>query len=97
MLTDRDGHRLPGWIAAVEADTLPKLTSFARHLRQDLDAVTAGLTLPYSSGAVEGAVNRNDQAPDVRSSELRSPPKAGTAQSLTDGQPSRSQDQRQNP
>jgi transposase len=58
MLTDLDGHRLPEWIAAVEADTLPKLTSFARHLRQDIDAVTAGLTLPHSSGAVEGHVNR---------------------------------------
>ena len=58
MLTNLDGHRLPGWIAAVEADTLPKLTSFARHLRQDIDAVTAGLTLPYNSGAVEGNVNR---------------------------------------
>jgi transposase len=27
-------------------------------LRRDQDAVTAGLTLPWSSGAVEGHVNR---------------------------------------
>jgi transposase len=27
-------------------------------LRRDQDAVTAGLTLPYSSGPVEGHVNR---------------------------------------
>jgi transposase len=27
-------------------------------IRQDLAAVTAGLTLPYSSGSIEGNVNR---------------------------------------
>jgi transposase len=58
MLTKLEGHRLGDWITAVEADTLTPLTSFARHLRNDLAAVTAGLTLPYSSGAVEGNVNR---------------------------------------
>ncbi|MCX4410263.1 MULTISPECIES: hypothetical protein [unclassified Streptomyces] len=31
---------------------------FAGFLRQDLDAVLAGLTLNYSSGIVEGHVNR---------------------------------------
>jgi len=33
---------------------LPNLHSFAAGSRRDLQAVTAGLTLPYSSGAVEG-------------------------------------------
>ncbi|MEV8330706.1 hypothetical protein [Streptomyces niveus] len=28
------------------------------HLLRDLDAVTAGLTLDWSSGGIEGAVNR---------------------------------------
>lgn len=37
---------------------LPPLRGFARNLRKDLAAVTAGLTLPYSSGMVEGHVNR---------------------------------------
>lgn len=58
MLTKLEGHRLNDWITAVEADTLTPLAGFARHLRNDLAAVTAGLTLPYSSGAVEGNVNR---------------------------------------
>ncbi|WP_369244275.1 transposase [Streptomyces sp. R41] len=31
---------------------------FAGSVRQDLPAATAGLTLSYSSGAVEGHVNR---------------------------------------
>ena len=59
MMTNRTGEQeLPGWLAAVEADDQPHLHSFAAGIRRDQDAVTAGLTLPYSSGAVEGNVNR---------------------------------------
>lgn len=39
-------------------DAPKPMSSFAGFPRQDLDAVTAGLTLPWSSGAVEGHVNR---------------------------------------
>ena len=42
----------------MEADDQPDLHSFAIGIRRDHDAVTAGLTLPYSSGKVEGNVNR---------------------------------------
>lgn len=58
MLTDRTGQELPDWIDAAIAADLPGITGFARGLINDLVAVTAGLTLPYSSGAVEGGVNR---------------------------------------
>ncbi|MER5740122.1 transposase [Streptomyces sp. NPDC002262] len=58
MLTGRLGATLPAWIDAVDASRLPGLTGFALHLRRDLDAVTAGLTLDWSSGSIEGAVNR---------------------------------------
>ncbi|MFK0259395.1 ISL3 family transposase [Streptomyces sp. NPDC090445] len=58
MLTGRVGSTLPTWIDAVEASQLPGLTGFALHLFRDLDAVTAGLTLDWSSGSIEGAVNR---------------------------------------
>ncbi|MFE6911962.1 ISL3 family transposase [Streptomyces erythrochromogenes] len=58
MLTDRLGSTLPAWIDAVDASRLPGLTGFALHLLRDLDAVTAGLTLDWSSGSIEGAVNR---------------------------------------
>ncbi|MCO1579896.1 ISL3 family transposase [Crossiella sp. SN42] len=51
------GELLPEWIAAVRADDLPGLTSFANGLQSDLDAVTAGLTTPWNSGPVEGRVN----------------------------------------
>ncbi len=45
-------------MAAVDADDQPALRSFVVGLRRDQDAVTAGLTLPWSSGVVEGHVNR---------------------------------------
>jgi transposase len=47
----------PGaWLDAAEAADLPDLHVFAAGLRRDLTAVTNGLTLPWSSGAVEGTV-----------------------------------------
>jgi transposase len=58
ILTARQGHRLTAWITAVEADDQPDLRSFIAGLRRDHDAVLNGLTLPHSSGAVEGHVNR---------------------------------------
>lgn len=58
MLTQLQGDQLPQWIKAVRADDLPSLHTFANGLERDLAAVTAGLTLPWSSGTVEGHVNR---------------------------------------
>jgi hypothetical protein len=58
ILTGRRGGRLDAWIAAVEADDQPQLRSFTTGLKRDHAAVLNGLTLPYSSGKVEGNVNR---------------------------------------
>ncbi|MFG2707406.1 ISL3 family transposase [Streptomyces sp. NPDC048386] len=58
IMSDRLGSTLPAWINAVDTSQLPGLTGFALHLLRDLDAVTAGLTLHWSSGGTEGAVNR---------------------------------------
>lgn len=59
MMTGRRGRDLEKWITAVLADTSQReLRSFITGIRRDQDAVTAGLTLPYSSGTVEGHVNR---------------------------------------
>ena len=41
-------------MTAVEASDLPALHAFVRGLRKDLDAVVAGLSLPYSNGPIEG-------------------------------------------
>jgi transposase len=58
MLCSRHGHNLEAWTARAEASPVRELRSFAAGLRRDWAAVTAGLTLPYSSGPVEGHVNR---------------------------------------
>ena len=58
MLTQREGERLSQWLEEVRRDDLPGLHTLAAGLERDLDAVIAGLTLPWSSGAVEGHVNR---------------------------------------
>jgi transposase len=59
IMTSRDGTaRLDAWLAAADASGLPQLQSFAAGIRRDHAAVLAGLTLPYSSGKVEGTVNK---------------------------------------
>jgi transposase len=58
MLTERQGERLPDWLDAVRQDDLPSLHILAAGITRDVDAVIAGLTLPWNSGAVEGHVNR---------------------------------------
>ena len=58
MMHKLHGTLLPQWITAALASDLDPLNSFAKGLQRDLAAVTAGLTLPWNSGAVEGQVNR---------------------------------------
>ena len=58
ILTGRHGEQLDTWIAEVSADDQPDLRSFITGLKRDYQAVLNGLTLPYSSGKVEGNVNR---------------------------------------
>ncbi|MDF3311002.1 ISL3 family transposase [Rhodococcus sp. T2V] len=58
IMVDRRGHDLNAWIGRTRREGSPALRSFAAGLVRDLDAVTAGLTLPHNSGAVEGHVNR---------------------------------------
>jgi transposase len=59
MMTDRTGtEQLSDWLEAAAASGLPAFASFAAGIRKDLAAVTHGLSLPHSSGAVEGNVNR---------------------------------------
>ncbi len=58
IMGQRRGQDLERWMATVDADDQPALHSFVRGLRSDQDAVTAGLTMSWSSGTVEGHVNR---------------------------------------
>ena len=56
MIRDLSGD-LTAQMATVDHD-LPALRSFTVGLRRDIRAVTAGLNQQYSSGAVEGTVNK---------------------------------------
>ena len=59
MATGLTGPRhLDAWLAAAEASSLDQLASLARGIRKDHDAVLNGLSLPCSSGKVEGTVNK---------------------------------------
>lgn len=57
MITKLTGQDLPQWMEAARDAALPGIASFAKGLEQDLDAVTNGLTMKWSSGPVEGRVN----------------------------------------
>jgi len=58
ILTNRRGHQLDEWMAQVGTTGPAPLRSFVAGLRTDHAAVLNGLTLPWSSGPVEGTVNR---------------------------------------
>lgn len=59
LLIHRGGQdKLTAWVQEVAAGDLPELQTFAAGLRRDWAAVSAGVTLPWSSGKVEGHVNR---------------------------------------
>jgi transposase len=58
MNEKRGRKKLGPWMTAADATGEPALRSFVTGLRADQDAVTNGLSLPWSSGAVEGHVNR---------------------------------------
>ncbi|WP_419995074.1 transposase [Streptomyces boninensis] len=58
LLQHRQGDQLLAWVRETERNAPAPVLTFAQGLCLDLKAVTAGLTLPWSSGIVEGHVNR---------------------------------------
>ncbi|MFD5492255.1 transposase [Streptomyces sp. NPDC127091] len=58
LVRHRGGCLLLEWIRQAEQEAPKPMRGFAGFLRQALDAVTASLTLPWSSGIVEGHVDR---------------------------------------
>ena len=58
LVRGRRGADLAAWITEVSASGIAALARFAQGLQEDLTAITAGLTLPWSNGPVEGQVNR---------------------------------------
>jgi transposase len=58
LVRERRGEALTAWITEATSSGLAALARFAQGLQEDLTAITAGLTLPWSNGPVEGHVNR---------------------------------------
>ena len=58
MVRERTVDALADWIARAAASCVAELGSFANGLQRDLAAVTAGLSLAWSNGQVEGQINR---------------------------------------
>jgi transposase len=58
MVRTRGGRNLEAWVGNVDRSGPPELKGFSRNLRRDWDAVQAGLTRTWSSGSVEGHVNK---------------------------------------
>jgi transposase len=51
-------ERFDPWLAQAQDSTLPAFRNFARKLDSDNNAVRAAMTLPWSTGQVEGQINR---------------------------------------
>lgn len=58
MLRTLQGQQLEAWMERVQQSNIREMHNFVKKLRQDQDAVQAGLTLSWSNGVVEGHVNR---------------------------------------
>ena len=58
MARKRNKEALPAWMQAAHDSGCTVLARFAASLKQDLAAVEAGLSLPWSNGQTEGQVNR---------------------------------------
>jgi len=58
MLRKRQVEQLRPWLEAAQASDLKELKSLAEGMERDYAAVEAALRLPYSTGPVEGNINR---------------------------------------
>jgi transposase len=58
LVRQRQPTRLDSWLQRATTSTLDAVRRFATGLSEDYDAVKAGVTLPWSSGPVEGHINR---------------------------------------
>jgi len=58
MLRKRQPEGLQPWLEAAQASEFGELKSLAAGMERDYAAVEAGLRLPYSTGPVEGNINR---------------------------------------
>ena len=58
LIRQRQPQHLEPWLARAAKSVVGAWRRFAKGLRDDFDAVKAGVTLPWSSGPVEGQITR---------------------------------------
>ena len=58
MLRKQQVEQLQPWLSAAKASDVKELKSLAEGMERDYTAVEAALRLPYSTGPVEGNINR---------------------------------------
>lgn len=58
MVRERKADQLDEWLNNVEVSQLHAFHPFVTGVRKDKEAVLAGLTLPWSTGPLEGQINR---------------------------------------
>jgi transposase len=58
MVRQRKPESFDGWLQACATSGIPELQSFAKGLAQEYASIRAALSEPWSSGQVEGQVNR---------------------------------------
>jgi transposase len=58
LIRHHSGEGLDSWLKDVRASSVRQFLPFARSVERDKAAILAGLTLPYSTGPVEGHINR---------------------------------------
>ena len=58
LVRDRKAEELDGWLERARGSKAAAFRSFAASLRRDEAAVRAGMSLPWSTGPVEGEINR---------------------------------------
>src|SRR5262249_19043545 len=69
LVRQRQPTQLDPWLQRATTSTLEALQRFASGLREDYEAVKAGVTLPWSTSPVEGHINRRSEE---HTSELQS-------------------------
>ncbi len=58
LVRERQAEQLDTWLERASASAAVPFRNFAASLRRDEAAVRAGLSLPWSTGPVEGEINR---------------------------------------
>ncbi len=58
LIRHHSSEGLESWLKDARASRIREFLTFARSVERDKTAILAGLTLPYSTGPVEGHINR---------------------------------------